>query len=56
MLTTLNGESSYERDPHLNEAGLVLLGRRDGLTAALDADPRFRKVYEDQMAVVFVRQ
>ena len=56
LLTTLNGESSYKTDPHLNDAGLVLLRKRDGLAAALNIDPRFRKVYEDQMAVVFVRQ
>lgn len=56
LLTTLNGESSYKTDPFLNDAGVVLLGRQDGLTAALNIDPRFRKVYEDQMAVVFTRQ
>ena len=56
LLTTLNGESSYKTDPHLNDAGLVLLRKQDGLAAALNIDPRFRKVYEDQMAVVFVRQ
>lgn len=56
LLTTLSGESPYKTDPYLNDAGVVLLRRRDGLTAALSIDPRFRKVYEDQMAVVFVRQ
>jgi len=56
LLTTLNGESSYKIDPYLNDAGIVLLRRRDGLTAALNIDPRFRKVYEDPMAVVFIRQ
>ena len=56
LFTTLNGESSYKTDPYLNDAGLVLLRRQDGLSSALALDPRFRKVYEDQMAVVFVRQ
>jgi hypothetical protein len=55
LLTTLNGESSYKTDPYLNDAGVVLLRRQDGLTAALNIDSRFRKVYEDQMSVVFVR-
>ncbi len=56
LLTTLNGEPSYKTDPYLNDAGVVLIRRRDGLSSTLALDPRFRKVYEDQMAVVFVRQ
>jgi hypothetical protein len=51
-----NGEASYKSDPYLNEAGLVLLHRQDGLVSTLALDPRFRKVYEDQLATVFVRQ
>ena len=53
---TQNGGPSYRQDPYLNEAGLVLLHRSDGLVATLQLDPRFRKVYEDQLATVFVRQ
>ena len=56
LLATQNGDSSYRENPYLNEAGLVLLRRRDGLVSALELDPRFRKVYEDQLATVFVRQ
>jgi hypothetical protein len=54
LLETLNGEACYKTDPYLNDARLVLLRRHDGLSSALELDPRFRKIYEDQMAVVFV--
>jgi len=56
LLATQEGEASYKQNPYLNEAGFVLLRRRDGLVAVLELDPRFRKVYEDQLAAVFVRQ
>ena len=53
---TENGDASYRTDPALNEAGVVLLRKTDGLASALDLDPRFRKIYEDETAVVFARQ
>ena len=56
LFDTQNGEASYKDNPYLNEAGVVLLHRRDGLVASLDLDPRFRKIYEDPIATVFVRQ
>ncbi|HLI63327.1 MAG TPA: hypothetical protein VKV05_07990 [Terriglobales bacterium] len=56
LFDTQNGEASYKTNPYLNQAGVVLLRRQDGLVAALDMDPRFRKIYEDRMATVFVRQ
>ena len=56
LFDTQNGEASYKSDPYLNEAGVVLLHRQDGLVSTLALDPRFRKVYEDQIATVFVRQ
>lgn len=56
LLSTQNGDASYRDNPYLNQAGVVLLRRRDGLTAALQLDPRFHKVYEDQISTVFVRQ
>jgi hypothetical protein len=56
LLSTLNGDSSYKNDPYLHDANLVIVRRRDGLTSTLELDPGFRKVYEDQLAVVFVRQ
>lgn len=56
LFDTQNGESSYKNNPYLNEAGIVLLHRQDGLVSTLALDPRFQKVYEDQIATVFVRQ
>ena len=52
---TGNGDPSYKTDPVLNEAGIVLLRKTDGLVSTLDLDPRFRKIYEDKIASVFVR-
>jgi len=56
LFDTSNGEASYKDNPYLNEAGVVLLHRYDGLVSALELDPRFRKIYEDPIASVFVRQ
>ena len=53
---TESGDVSYKTDPALNEAGVVLLRKSDGLVSALDLDPRFRKIYEDDTATVFARQ
>ena len=53
---TESGDLSYKTDPVLNESGVVLLRKTDGLVSALDLDPRFRKTYEDEIAAVFVRQ
>jgi hypothetical protein len=47
---------SYLTDPYLNEAGLVLLERDIPLAALLRGDQRFQKIYEDRLAVVFVRR
>jgi hypothetical protein len=33
-----------------------LLHRQDGLASALRVDPHYRKVYEDQLTVLFVRE
>ena len=56
MFDTSNGEASYKDNPYLNQAGVVLLHRYDGLVPVLNLDPRYRKVYEDPIASVFVRQ
>lgn len=53
---TEDGDPSYRSDPYLNEAGIVLLRPRDRLFPLLEQDPRFRRVYEDHIAAVFVRQ
>ncbi len=50
------GGDDYMNDPYLNEAGVVLLERGMPLATVLQNDGRFQKVYEDQLATVFVRQ
>jgi hypothetical protein len=49
------GDPSYVTDPYLNEAGVVLLDRSKPLATILSGDQRFQKIYEDRLAVVFVR-
>jgi hypothetical protein len=56
FIASQNGASSYKDDAYLSESGVVLLRRTDGLTSALELDPRFRKVYEDQISTVFIRR
>jgi hypothetical protein len=55
LLSTQNGDASYRDNPYLNDAGVVLLRRGDGLVPTLQLDSRFQKVYEDKVATVFVR-
>src|SRR5271165_280022 len=50
------GDDSYVNDPYLNEAGVVLLDRTKPLAMILRGDQRFQKIYEDDLAVVFVRR
>ncbi len=50
------GNDSYIDDPYLNEAGVVLLQREKPLAVVLGGDQRFQKIYEDRLAVVFVRR
>ena len=50
------GADSYINDPYLNEAGVVLLQKDKPLAAILSADQRFQRIYEDRLAVVFVRR
>lgn len=45
----------YASDPYLKEARLVLLRRETPLATMLTADPRFRLVYADRLAVVLAR-
>jgi hypothetical protein len=54
-----NSESagpSYETDPYLANAGLVILESRTPLSKILTIDPRFRLVYRDQIATVYARR
>lgn len=50
-----NADTSYKNDPYLNEAGLVLLDAGLPLAKVLTVDSRFKLIYQDQIAVVFVR-
>jgi hypothetical protein len=56
FVATANGDESYLTDPYLNEAGIVLLQKTVPLATGLSLDPRFKKIYEDRLAVVFVRR
>jgi len=47
---------SYKTDPYLNESGLVILESKLPLAKVLTVDPRFRLVYQDEIATVFARQ
>ncbi len=47
---------SYTSDPYLNGAGLVLLPQKLPLAKLLTIDSRFSLVYQDPIAVVFVRK
>ena len=52
---TLGGKEGWRDDPELCEARLVVLPRRKVLASLLRLDPRFDVVYEDKVAVVFLR-
>ena len=51
-----NAEKSYQTDPYLNEAGVVLLSSDLPLAKVLTVDSRFQLVYRDQLATVFARK
>ena len=53
---TENGDSSYADDPYLNESGVILVQSKKPLARVLNGDQRFKKIYEDRLAVVFVRR
>ena len=50
------GDDSYNNDPSLNEAGVVILQKEKPLATILSGDQRFQKIYEDRLAVVFARR
>jgi hypothetical protein len=56
FFSSQNAEKSYETDPYLNEAGVVLLGSNIPLAKVLTVDPRFQLVYHDSIATVFARR
>ena len=53
---TQQGDASYVDDPYLNEAQVVLLSKKDSLASVLLSDPRFNLIFQDSLAVVFVRR
>jgi hypothetical protein len=50
-----SAEAGYATDPYLNEAGVVVLAADLPLAKILTADPRFKLIYQDSLAVVFGR-
>ena len=55
-INTRNAVPGWQDDPDLVRANFVLMERWFPLAAALAKDPHFRRVYEDHIAVVFVRE
>ena len=53
-VNTWSGLRGWESDPELMKAQLVVGGVKDALTNLIRMDSRFRLVYEDAIAVVFV--
>jgi hypothetical protein len=51
---TWSGLRGWESDPELMKARLVIGGVNDALTTLMRTDARFKLVYEDAIAVVFV--
>jgi hypothetical protein len=51
-----NGEPGWESDAELSSARLVIAEKQLPLSQLLRQDKRFKNVYEDEIAVVFVRQ
>jgi hypothetical protein len=53
-VATISGEPDWASDPQLNRAGLVILPVKAPLVQLLRFDQRFRLVFEDKVAAVFV--
>ena len=51
---TWSGLRGWESDPELMKARLVIGGANDALTNLMRTDSRFKLVYEDAVAAVFV--
>jgi len=54
--TAFADPESYNQDPYLGAAGVVLLQRTLPLAKLLTVDRRFRLVYQDAISVIFVRE
>jgi hypothetical protein len=55
-LNTWRGKPGWKTDPDLDRAGFVIANAQTALSQLLRYDARFTMVFEDDMAVVFVRQ
>lgn len=53
---TESGENDYRSDPYFNDSGVVILRTRMNLAFVLEDDPRYHKVYQDEVASVFVKR
>src|SRR5579864_2137273 len=53
---TQNGDASYVDDPYLNEAQVLLLPKKTPLASVLLSDSRFSLIFQDSLAVIFVRR
>jgi hypothetical protein len=53
-VNTWSGLKGWESDPELMKAGLVIAGVNHALTSLIRTDARFKLVYEDAVAAVFV--
>ncbi|MGA9566146.1 MAG: hypothetical protein WBS19_11530 [Candidatus Korobacteraceae bacterium] len=56
FIATQRGDESYKQDAYLNESGVVLIRRSDGLYFTLNQDARFSLIYQDPIAAVFARR
>jgi len=55
-LNTWRGKPGWRTDPDLDRAGFVIANAQTALSQLLRYDGRFKMVFEDEMAVVFVRE
>jgi hypothetical protein len=53
-LATWNGSTAWKKDPELLRARLIIAQAGKPLTHLIRGDPRYRLVYEDNTAAVFV--
>ena len=53
-LATWNGSTAWAKDPELLQARLIIAQKGKPLTHLIRGDPRYRLVYEDNTAAVFV--
>jgi hypothetical protein len=53
---TENGDPSYVDDPYLRDAKLVLIGKQKPLAKLLATDEQFELIYQDSLAIVYVRR